>query len=396
METTPIATILTLVLLTAPALAGGIAEDVWGPADRLTHVQPNADSDFGRAVDVDGDVAVVGDPSQDRVHVYEKTESTWLSTQTLEGPEEFGSSVAIDGDTIVVGAPDASVVHVYESGVHAWSQTTSLTVSGASCLGSSVDVHAGTIIVGEPCSTEAAYLFEPASTGWVRSDEATVPGEPNFGRDVAIGQDTAAVAAGGAAYVLRDAAGSGWSDPAELKDTESAGWSVAIDGDSIAVGGLGVAVVFDRAESSSWLPEATLEPGDVSPFHDESSFGRSVALSGDTLVVGAFTDDPTPGAASLSGEFFDQCASQFGFGVCAPPRPGAAYVFEAFAEAWEQEAKLSPEVLGDGQFGAAVAVDGGQEEVLVGAPHNLKSAIGGAIDVDVDDAVYAFQRGFSP
>ena len=79
----------------------------------------SSSNDFGRAVAVDGNVAVVGQPFTGTginpcgsAFVFVRSGGTWTQAATLVPDvstpnDEFGWSVAISGDTVVVGSPES-------------------------------------------------------------------------------------------------------------------------------------------------------------------------------------------------------------------------------------------------------------------------------------------------
>ncbi len=206
-------------------------------------------------------------------------------------------------------------------------------------------------------------------------------GEGHFGQSVALSADgnTALVGAptgngeAGAVWVFTRT-GSTWTQQAELlpKSGEEVGngqfgASVALsaDGNTVLVGapasaGGGAVWVFTRS-GSTWAQQGEKITGAEQSAGSE--FGRSVALSaeGDTAVVGAPGD---------GGE------------------AGAIWVFTRSegAEAWSQQGlKLAPEIgeeVGNGQFGASVALSAEGNTATVGAPTD-NSNVG---------AVWAFTR----
>ena len=71
----------------------------------------SSDSGFGSAIDADDKWLVVGAHSVNRVHIYSRSDESWILNKTLAGTagSSFGSSVAISKSTIVVGAPNTTV-----------------------------------------------------------------------------------------------------------------------------------------------------------------------------------------------------------------------------------------------------------------------------------------------
>src|SRR5580700_68204 len=206
-------------------------------------------------------------------------------------------------------------------------------------------------------------------------------GEGHFGQSVALSADgnTAVVGAptgngeAGAVWVFTRT-GSTWTQQAELmpKSGEEGGngefgASVALsaDGNTVLIGaptstGGGAVWVFTRS-GSTWAQQGEKITGAEQSAGSE--FGRSVALSaeGDTAAVGA------PGDGG---------------------KAGAIWVFTRSegAEVWSQQGlKLAPEIgeeVGNGQFGASVALSAEGNTVAVGAPTD-NSDVG---------AVWAFTR----
>src|SRR5687767_11546967 len=106
---------LPMLLSIDPVLAQSVLIDC--QETKLRANDPGTDDLFGHAVDIDGDVAVVGSVLDDNSHggdagavyVFERTGGIWTQTVKLEAPDGaggdyFGQSVSIDGDTIAVGA----------------------------------------------------------------------------------------------------------------------------------------------------------------------------------------------------------------------------------------------------------------------------------------------------
>lgn len=389
--------ILTLALLTAPALAGGVAATIddtssaWLPTGRLTAVEPHAfpsssPTDFGESVAVDGDTAIVGAPHLSEVHVYERTAAAWTPAEVLKGPKSFGTSLAMDGDTIVAGAPEASAALVFEASDSDWELSSTLTVPETECLGSSTAVGNEITAVGDPCGSTSVYVFEPTSGGWEQVETLTVETDDRFGRSVDLSDSTLLVG-GDAAHAFDRALDGTWSSPTLV--SENAGLQVALSGDLAATGSVGEIPVFQRTDGS-WSEVVRLRPHDVSPVSvGNERFSFALDLAEETLVVSAAKDDSSPGFPHLPGVGPSECVWLFVAGTCVPPQPGAAYVFEEIDGEWTQVAKLAPEQASGEDFSSSVAIDEEAGTILAGAPGHAK-ALGGF--VDIQDAVYTFSR----
>ena len=93
----------------------------WSERERLTAATPDGGDQFGTAVALDGDDAVVGAPGRDGdgrdqgvAFAFAYAAGGWDARQTLTVPAgeehndaEFGAAVALDAGTLAVGAPRA-------------------------------------------------------------------------------------------------------------------------------------------------------------------------------------------------------------------------------------------------------------------------------------------------
>jgi len=213
--------------------------------------------------------------------VFVQSGTTWLEQQELTasdaaGGDQFGAAVALSNDTAVIGAPakNASTGSGYifvRSGTK-WTQHARLHASLAATgdeLGYAVAIDGSTVLAGAPGKSSkrgAAYVFGPSGTGW--SQQATLTASDGaagdqFGSSVGVSGTLAVVGApgknssAGAAYTFGASAGS-WSQQAELAASDAAafdnfGSSAACDGSTAVFGapttsnGTGTAYVFTNA-----------------------------------------------------------------------------------------------------------------------------------------------------
>jgi len=321
--------------------------------------------------------------------------------------DQFGAAVALSGNTAVIGAPFDDVTGVDEGSAYvfvrngaSWSLQQKLnTTDGAANdgFGFSVVLSGDTVVVGalfDDIGTTAdqgsAYVFTRSGTVWTQQQRLTAndgAANDHFGASVALDGDTVVVGAQldtngangfqGSAYVFTRG-GTVWTQQQKLTAADGAaadffGHSVALSGDTVVVGafadkigvngGQGSAYVFTRG-GEVWMLQQKLTASDGAAF---DGFDSSVALSGDTVVVGAGSDD---------------------FGLNR--NQGSAYVFtRSFTPsgaAWTQQQKLiaSDGAAGD-QFGASVALSG--DTVVVGADGDDIGANGS------QGSAYVFTRG---
>ncbi|CAJ1350235.1 unnamed protein product, partial [Effrenium voratum] len=150
----------------------------------------------------------------------------------------------------------------------------------------------------------------------------------------------------------------------ERSYADSFGRSVSISGDTVAVGApgdndrgefSGAAYVFFR-KADTFTEQAKLTADDG---FKESYFGNDVSISGDVILVGAYRD-------SLNGK----------------KDSGSAYIFRRELDVWDQEAKLTPEDVAEGQqFGFRVDLFGSRALILSGKAKNTSAT------------AYLFERG---
>jgi hypothetical protein len=386
---------------------------------RLGLASPVFTDALGATLDVDGDTAVLGNPSSassglsqaGAALVFSRTGAAWSQQATLvsldlESGDRFAGAVAIDGDTLVAGAVGKVLAGVGRAG--------------------------------------AAYVFVRSGSSWtqqhklVASDAALFD---NFGYSVALSGDTLLVAANaddvnniinaGSVYVFVRAGGA-WTQQSKLSASDAGfgeqfGQVVALDGDTALIGapfdnhppflsGAGSAYVFVRS-NGAWTQQQKLLAFDAAPF---DTFGYSVALSGDTALVGAPADDHSgfsdagsayaytrsgstwtlqqkltslaPGvdqnsgnAVALSGSV--ALVAQSSVDNIDPSDPGAVYAYSRSGATWSYETTLWPGDAANGdEFGAAVALDG--TTALVGSLETLPVGAGYVFELQTSPALY--------
>ena len=360
---------------------------------KLTAPDAELGDEFGRAVAVQGNVAVVGAPNDatagfgtGAAYVFEKTTTGWQLQQTLMAHDAaaasfFGASVAIDGDRIVVGAFGdqnagnfAGAAYVFVRAGGKWTPEAKLTGSENSTgdsFGISVAIKGDRIVCGAFGNSDfnqsevgSAYVFRRIDGLWLEERELTASDGASlarFGLSVTMDDDTVVVGAdgdaelgffSGAVYVFTFD-GSNWIQQQKLhaqdaRESASFGFHVAMNGDTLVIGApqdsvgahtLGAAYVFTR-HSQGWLQDRKLVAKDSDAF---DGFGLRVAVSGDTIAVGSVFDHD----AALHG--------------------GAAYVYKRNGQSgWSLLEKLfASDAARDDAFGCAVAVS--NNTVLVGA-----------------------------
>jgi hypothetical protein len=387
-------------------LAAGATILAWGSGvsaqcpGELIHAWPRLwhRADFGLAVEISGDVAVVPDDcdhtfcttttcQNGAVHVFRSMAGSWeheaiLFHSRISEFDGFGGAVALDGPArFVATAPGEDLLgyrggaaYIFEHNGEAWNEVAEILppiFPGHNGFGESVVLRGDTLVVGGPGyiiegigNVGAAYVFRAEGGVWEFKQLLVAP-DPRlgarFGHELALDDDWLMVGAylddevergAGAVYIYRRQASGAYQlvrkllPPPEPHAREFGG-GIGLDGDSMAVGAASAdgalaaqgAVYIFELDSSEWRYAATLQHDD--PIADDA-LGASVALRGGVVVAGAPRQRVT--------------------GV----HSGAAYAFRRQpGGSWRQAAKLLPETLGGG-FGWAIATDGAS--VIVGAP----------------------------
>jgi hypothetical protein len=298
---------------------------------KLVPINPMQGDEFGCAVAIEGECAIVGAYLDDDLasqagaaFVFRKTNGVWTQTQQLlagdgQWSDNFGMTVAMSGNLAVIGAPNAAstlgpftrtgVAYVFEQVGGQWLQRAKLVASNPAqqdLFSSSVAISGQRIVIGAWAASPAglhsgaAYVFEGSGTSWSQ-----------------------------VAFLL----------PPEVGPADAFGSAVAIDGDRLLVGAHRYAVaggtrpggtfVFERDQQGSWVQQQLLLP---STSINQQFFGIGVAINADRALVGA-------------------AGHQLGGG-----ESGAVYAYDWIGGTWVQT-QFVPGTHGHA-FGGRIALDG--------------------------------------
>jgi hypothetical protein len=310
----------------------------WTEHQRLLPVEGAPDPDFGSAIALSGDTAIVAGYAS--AYVFTRSCGRWMQQQELlpsDGQTEtFGSSVALNEDTAMVGATwdsdrgiGAGAVYVFKRFGNTWTQTQKLTASDArpsDIFGYPLALDRDTAIIGGwspgccgagPQGSGSAYLFtrsDPGDDGgneWVEQSKlVSIQGDATSGagiRKIALSGNTAILqsSSGGALMFTRSA--DTWINQQVITLTNDIS-DVALSGDTAVFGAMyddeyglssGSAFVFTRV-GGTWTEQQRLVPRDGEQY---DLFGNAVAVDGDTVLIGARDDDDN-GAYSGSAYAF--------------------------------------------------------------------------------------------
>ena len=320
-----------------------------------------------------------GSTSFDYTIAFEQDKVDGSST---DAGDEFGHAVALSENFAIVGVPEedntngnnAGAAYLFErTGDRQWTQIKKFTAPDGVAndrFAFSVDIDENTVVIGsrmsdvEATNDGAAYIFRKNQGGtdnWglvkkiIGSENSS---KDQFGHSVAISGNTIVVGArlddgsgtnSGSIYIFEKNLGGSenWGEQVRLKSSRSSfgdqfGYSVAIDGNNIVVGarkddpsGTDSGSVFmynrDTGGSENWGQLGWFEAPDGIR---NDWFGSAVAIDGNFAIVGK---------PIRTGR----------------RRPGKAYAFAKDGPDWSFENSFSaPTSSDEDQFGSAVAVSG--------------------------------------
>ena len=312
--------------------------DSWVQHSKIVPADAQSGAQFGNAVAMAGNYLLIG-AFRDKEHgnqagaayLWERFGDTWsfqtkLTPNTPQANSEFGYSVAINGDYAVIGAhryehsgENIGAAYVFERNGMSWVQDAMLLETGltpSSSYGCAVGVNGNTIMVGAKddattgISTGAVYIYDHDGVNWNFLQRMVHPnGNDNdhFGCSLAIdtggwaivGADAGNGSAvdSGLAYICNYHNGT-WGPfikhvPIPSEPDVGFGWSVAMKGGSAAVGApwtnaegvtLSGKVHTYNYDGSTWQYGATFTASDPT---FNGHLGYSVAVQNNEGVFGA-------------------------------------------------------------------------------------------------------------
>lgn len=298
---------------------------VW---QRTATLRPEEASDvFGSAVDISGNVAVVGDRFADRgdrhngvAYIYERGSDGWRQAVTIGPPSDRGDdelfdgigwSVAVANETVIVSAQrtqstmrsEVGSVQLFRRTDDGWKRSETFT-SRRKGFGWAVTLPTpDRAAVGIPRAetsdgTGQVILFDETSDGWTKTAALSTSGNDQFGSTLAGDNTTLVVGTrstssetnGARVYVYELVSGTWTRTQLDLTEVHSSTISAAIADDIVVVGAparndkQGQAFIFERS-SGSWSRQSRLGVDDAT-----AAFGRTVDTT-DTITLVAAPDD---------------------------------------------------------------------------------------------------------
>lgn len=315
------------------------------PQGNLVASSGQSDDEFGNAVAIDGDRAVICAYRDDSwgtdsgaCYLFGRQGSTWTQEAKLIPPDgaagdAFGSSVALNDTTAIIGAPGADIsgsvdcgaAYTFTKNGPVWGYQTKLTADDGMAgdqFGHSVALTAAGAAVGaikhdsQATDAGAVYMFARTNNVWSTPTKITASdgiADDQFGQSVALSLDTVVV-------------GSSFADIAGRANQ-------------------GAVYAFVSLPMNQWAQSAKFTATDG---QSDDRFGHSVSLVNTFAAVGApFDDDPIKGIDA-----------------------GSMYVFVRNAMTWSQVTKIIPnDGAASDQFGTSVALlEGPPLTAIAGAP----------------------------
>lgn len=295
----------------------------------------NPGSEFGSAVELQGDLAVIGDRGANGfagvVYVFEYAGGTWTLLQELT-PDvpvpggDFGVDVDVDGSRMVIGAyestgsgPGRAYVFDQDPTTGLWSQTQELVdPSGMpnDQFGTAVEIDGDRIAVGSryddgtatdlSCNEGSVHDFRLIGGSWTWTTELRASDGDcgmEFGASMGLSSGTLAVGAPGDFSGLTTTGKAYVFDPLNVEsilpvpvsvgDGDSFGQAIDISGETVVVASwrssnrAGAAHFFE-SQGASWVHTQT-----VADAAEGGELGRQLDVEGDLAAIGAFKEDST-------------------------------------------------------------------------------------------------------
>jgi hypothetical protein len=173
----------------------------WRHEQRLEGSQAGDSARFGRSVAIHGGTILVGSTEdyfadhRGKTYVFElRGDEGWQETAILtasdgDGNDEFGHAVAISGDLAVIGAPNHPAAYAFRRAPDgSWSQEFKFGGGRDSLTGSAVDAQEDLVVIGRPGgSSGRADIYRRRDGEWIL--ETFVSGNNKFGQAVVCADD---------------------------------------------------------------------------------------------------------------------------------------------------------------------------------------------------------------
>lgn len=317
------------------------------------------------------------------------TQEAYIKASNTEAGDEFGRAIALsdDGQTLVVGTP-------MEDSDGTGEDNNATDAAGAAYIFTR-DADA----VPVPVWTQQAYI--KASTTTAGDEFGSAVSLDHYGNTLVVGAYHESSDEGAVYVFTRDNISNQWSQDDHLKasNAEAGDWfgfsvSLSDDATTLVVGAInessdalgistdgtgednnnalnaGAAYVF--TDTGGWTQQAYIKASNTDTdagTGDEFGYAVSLNYNGDVLAISAPFED----SAGVSET--DDCDEPSE--VNCKLGSGSVYVFSRVGDVWTQDKYLKASNPGvDDNFGAALALSGFGESLLIGAPYEDSDGIG--------------------
>ena len=189
----------------------------WTQQAKLTASDAAANDQFGTSESVSGDTILTGVPSKNSaqgvVYVFVRSGTTWAQQAELTAsdgvaPDNFGRAISLNGDTALVGAylknKGTGAAYIFVRSDTTWTQQAELTAidpAAGAVFGIAVSIDGGLALVGAYKGNGGlgeAYVFAQSGTNWTTSMQLKAANGmtgDSFGQQVSISGGTVIVGA---------------------------------------------------------------------------------------------------------------------------------------------------------------------------------------------------------
>eukprot|EP01083_Nonionella_stella_P022176 61329_1 len=301
-----------------------VASDNWTETQILT---PSTGSRSAGAtlVSISGDYAFVDDRQYNQVLIFRNNGSNyWTETQILESSidADFGYALSVSANNALIGAPLEHAVYSYSlNASHQWQQDQKLFASdGSTGFGWSISLSGNTSIIAAYGSDNSAFIFEKNATThlWQETQKLTTNTFSGLFayRHVSLDSQSGYAIVGcqyvGVIIYERNTLSNLWEEKQSFSkgralfgDTVSISGKYAMVGDyderysGSVVTETGAVYLYHRDETTDlWTEQQRIVPFDTDPMN----FGQSVCIYGLNAVIGAPRNDP--GAIYILSYFY--------------------------------------------------------------------------------------------
>ncbi len=337
----------------------------WSQIAELTASDAADDDEFGNAVALTESTALIGARNKSfgdnyytgAAYFFSDSAGSWSQEAEVADPnpgytDDFGAAVALGGDTALIGAPGTSVngqywsgaAYIYAQSGDSWTEQAALSATdglAGNDFGTTVALDGNTALIGAVAAlnwTGTAYLFSGSGSIWTQQAELSDPNaitNDNYGVAVALEADIALVgaclktvgsqSADGCGCVFTPSSGA-WSQQTQISAPDAAandnlGVAVALSGDTALLGApnhggagavyveqlsVGYALTYQAALGGS-VSGATLQVvapgGNATQVTAEPDSGYHFSGWSDGVTTAARTDTDVQAALTVTADF---------------------------------------------------------------------------------------------